>query len=119
MWGVLQRYATRRHVSLRTAANTLVWSWSRPPRWIRNVRPSCGAPAGWPSRLSWPAHQPACRTLYALASAFLLGELSDPCPTASGWRAPGVATRRALRRGYERVECATAMANTFVRWPRG
>lgn len=116
-WHVLQRYAARRRVSLRTAANTLVWSWSRPPRWIRNVRPSCGAPTGWPSRLSWPAHQPACRTLYGLASAFLRGELSDPCGASQpdGWRAPGPATRRALARGYERAACSGELANVFVK----
>lgn len=112
---ILQRWARRYGPSLERAIELRVWRFSRPPRWVRHVGPSCEQPWGWPRHLSWGRHYSLCVALYARAERFLRGDMADPCRgRARGWRSPGRALRKALRLGREHVDCgATAVA--FVR----
>jgi hypothetical protein len=111
---VLLRYARRAHVSLAVAADRLVWRFSRPPRWVRQLTPACVQPRSWPARLRWSAHRPLSIALRERAAGLLRGEISDPCGEASGWRSPGRALVRAERRGWERVDCGVTHT-VFVR----
>lgn len=112
---VLARYAERSGVSLETAADRLVWPYSRPPAWVREVGPDCERTESWPGRLRWSAHAELCRELFERAAAFLAGRLADPCRgRPDGWRSKGKALRRALRRGYERVWCGRGLVVAYV-----
>ena len=103
---VLERWATGKRTELAAAADALVWAHSNPPSWIRQLEPGCAQPRGWPRRWRWSRHEGLCLALYERAGAFLAGAVADPCRgKADGWRSPGKATRRALRRGYRRVWC--------------
>jgi len=111
---VLLRYARRAHVSLAVAADRLVWRFSRPPRWVRQLTPACMQPRSWPARLRWSSHRPLCLALAERAAGLLRGDISDPCAEVSGWRSPGRALARAERRGFERVDCGVTRV-VFVR----
>lgn len=106
---ILLRYSDQHDVSMATAARRLVWRYSSPKPWIRHLTADCFRPAGWPPTLRWSGHRAACLALAQREPG------ADPCHgLADGWRARGAALRRALRAGYEVVDCGPT-ANAFVR----
>ncbi len=106
MYHVLERHAAQHDQSVQRSADQLVWRFSRARAtrpWLNRLYPGCARPAGYP-RKHFPREQ--CLELVALARRALAGELEDPCRgLARGWRSPGRALRRAMRRGWQPLSC--------------
>lgn len=82
--------------------------------WLRGLTTECTPPPAWPRNARWS--RAACLNVVARARALLSGDLPDPCHgRAQHWGAPyGVDHARALRAGWERVDCGNT-ANAFWR----
>ena len=91
-------------------------------RWIADLGLRAHEPRGWPSALDWQGrYRPAWLATVAHVEALLRagGDVAAPCAgLADHWGAPhGADLRRALRAGWQRLDCGPTR-NAFWRVPR-
>lgn len=90
-------------------------------RWVLSLEQSCAEPSGWPEHLRWDRWEPKCHKAFDDAEAFLRGELPDPCPGATLFGSPTLATdvenikRWIAERKVVIASCAKGTSNVYLR----
>lgn len=86
-------------------------------RWIAHLTLDGRRPEGWPRGTSWTRHRALWRGVLELAADVIRGRVESPCPSPiHHWGDRHGDRLRALRYGWEQVECGRTR-NLFWRVP--
>jgi hypothetical protein len=86
-------------------------------RWLAHLSPSGAQPEGWPEALPWSKWRGRWLELYEHAGRILRGDVQSPCSTPPDhWGGP-MDDWRAIKAGWNRVDCGRTV-NNFWSVPR-